>query len=76
MTTKVQEVMTPPRGPSAPGEPTPGIAVLGWLLAAFAIVPLAMAAKGTGGPYGWIGSGTMLIGVSLIVAARLRRHRS
>ena len=76
MTNRVQEVMTPPLGGTVPVAPTPGIAVLGWLLAAFAIVPFTMAAKGDGGMYGWIGGGTLGVAVALIGAARFRRRNS
>jgi len=68
--------MTPPQGGTVPGAPTPGIAVLGWLLVAFAIVPLAMAVKGDGTVYGWIGGAAVGLAVVLIGAARWRSTKS
>jgi hypothetical protein len=55
--------------------PTPGLAVLGWLLVVFAIAPLAMAAAGDGDVYLWIGLTLACSGGVMIVLARRKGSR-
>lgn len=62
-----------PEHPSADGRgPTkPGMAVIGWLILCFAIVPLSMAAHGDGRVYTDVGLGMLGIGIVLVVIHRL-----
>lgn len=57
------------------GPTTPGMAVAGWLVLCFAIIPLSMAVHGDGHAYTNLGLGLLLTGGALVAMARLGRSR-
>lgn len=65
---------TPSSGSDRPQ--TPGLVVLGWLTLCFAIMPVAMAVRGDGRMYTWIGLAMVTAGAGILLAARtVRRSR-
>ncbi len=48
----------------------PGMAVVGWLMLSFAIMPITMAAHGDGTIYSWTGLLMVAVGAGLVVATR------
>ncbi len=63
---------TPSTGSDRPQ--TPGLGVLGWLILTFAIMPVAMAVRGDGRLYTWIGLVMVTLGVGLVLASRMVRR--
>jgi hypothetical protein len=63
---------TPSAGNDRPQ--TPGVGVLGWLVLTFAIMPVAMAIRGDGQLYTWIGLVMLTLGVGMVLAARIVRR--
>lgn len=53
--------------PGAQTPSTPGRKVAGWLLVCFAVIPLAMAARGEGARYLWTGAAIAAVGGALVL---------